>query len=75
MIGNRGQDILIPGETSASLSRLRTVWTSDLDYQTRKDTLREEIPVIDDGVRDYVFGGLGRDFNLANSNDLVFDRW
>ena len=73
LLGGTGQDILIGGTTDADLDAARDVWTSNLSFRDRVDALEGELESQDDGDRDYLFGGFGRDWLLDNEGDRSFD--
>jgi Ca2+-binding RTX toxin-like protein len=72
--GGGGQDILVAGSTSADLTAVRAIWTSDLSYVERIDELREAISSENDGARDFLFGGPDRDWFLLDLFDTACDR-
>jgi len=75
ILGSRGQDIVIAGTTNSDLTVVRDVWTSSLRFSDRIDQLREKISSNDDGVRDLLFGGFGRDLVQKNPFDVEIDGW
>ncbi len=75
LFGNLGQDILVGGSTNIDLTTASTVWTGVLSYADRVDSLSEELASNEDGARDYLFGGFGRDWLLVDSVDVAIDRW
>ena len=75
LIGDGGQDILIAGGTTANLEDVQSTWITDLSFSARQELLSDQVSSIDDGVRDSLFGGFARDWTLADSFNLDFDRW
>ena len=74
LLGNFGEDILVAGTTSADLDAVQAVWTSGRSYRQRVALLGDVIASEDDGARDFLFGGIGRDWLLGNSLDFALDR-
>lgn len=72
LFGNGGEDILVAGNANADLTAVQAVWTSALEYADRLDILRNEISSDDDGAKDYLFGGFGKDWFLVDSLDVAF---
>ncbi len=73
LFGNGGQDIVIAGIVSADrtvLEDARDVWTSSLSFSDRVDALENVLTSQDDGVRDFLFGGFGRDWLLKDPLDI-----
>lgn len=65
VFGNFDDDILVGELLSVERSELeafRDVWTSSLSYSERVDLLITELVPTDDGERDFLLGGFGRDW-------------
>lgn len=75
LIGGRGEDVLVPGTTDADLGAALATWTSDASYAQRLAELRDDLTSDDDGVRDYLLGGWGRDWFLRDPLDIAVDRF
>lgn len=75
LFGNRGSDILIAGSTTADLNAVQAVWTGSGSYRQRLGRLMGQISSDEDGARDYLFGGFGRDWFLAGEMDFAFGGW
>jgi len=86
--GNRDEDILIGGTTthddnSAALLQILAAWTSTTEsFNMRMDKIHngtgglpklDDTTVMNDGVRDWLFGGPSQDWIFKNANDFSFD--
>ena len=78
--GENADDILVAGTTDhdaniANLQLIRTAWLAGTDYDTRVANLRGDLlaesKVHDDGVMDFLTGGNGQDWFLANDDDDI----
>lgn len=81
--GFRGDDILIGGSTThdadtAALQQIMAEWNSTDSFNTRQTKLQtgagglpilDDTTVIDDGLHDHLFGGLGNDWFFAGTGD------
>lgn len=73
LFGNNGSDIVISGIVSTDWQHLedaRDVWTSHLKFSHRVKALKNDLTPQDDGARDLLFGGLGRDWVIKDPLDI-----
>jgi Ca2+-binding RTX toxin-like protein len=87
VFGGFGDDIVIGGTTahdnnSAALLQILAEWTSADSFNVRMQKIHngtgglpklDDTTVLDDGVRDFLFGGPGQDWTFKNANDLSID--
>jgi hypothetical protein len=80
LFGGEGEDILIGGTTihdegEANLNAIRDIWTSDAEYNTRVQTLRDglldrDVAITSNGQQNTLHGQGGLDFFFLSGSDL-----
>ncbi len=62
----------VAGDLDGDVEVIATIWTGVQSFRERVSTLQSMISSIDDDERDYLFGGLGRDWLLGDSLDVAW---
>jgi peroxidase len=72
LLGGWGQDLIVGGALVSDADAIGSVWLGPQSFRNRVSILRSMIAENDDDVRDYLFGGPGRDWLLGDSLDCAW---